>query len=181
MDHSDHVNLLRGGIPAPGGVWADFGSGSGAFTLALAELIGPAGEIFSIDQDRPALQAQKRAMQARFPDVRVHYLNQDFTKSLDLPLLDGIVMANSLHFHARKETILQQVRVYLKSGGRLVLVEYNTDRGNPWVPHPLSYPSWQSLAGRCGFVETRLLFRRPSRFLGEIYSTLSLKSQGFYR
>ena len=40
MDHSDHVNLLRNGV-LPGGVWADLGAGSGAFTLALAELAGP--------------------------------------------------------------------------------------------------------------------------------------------
>jgi ubiquinone/menaquinone biosynthesis C-methylase UbiE len=43
MDRQEHINLLRGGVPAPGGVWADFGSGAGAFTLALAELIGPTG------------------------------------------------------------------------------------------------------------------------------------------
>src|SRR5690554_4106120 len=41
MNHQDHVNLLRPGVPATGGVWADFGAGTGAFTLALAELLGP--------------------------------------------------------------------------------------------------------------------------------------------
>ena len=51
MEHSDHVNLLRRGIPQTGGVWADFGSGTGAFTLALAELIQPIGMIISIDRD----------------------------------------------------------------------------------------------------------------------------------
>ena len=40
MNHTDHVNLLREGISEPGGVWAEFGSGSGAFTMALAELLG---------------------------------------------------------------------------------------------------------------------------------------------
>ena len=38
MDHTDHVNLLRDAVGL-GGTWADFGSGTGAFTLALAELI----------------------------------------------------------------------------------------------------------------------------------------------
>ena len=44
MDHTDHTNLLLDGIAAPGGVWADFGAGTGAFTLALARLkesLGP--------------------------------------------------------------------------------------------------------------------------------------------
>ena len=37
MDHTDHVNLIRAGV-STGGVWADFGSGGGAFTLALADV-----------------------------------------------------------------------------------------------------------------------------------------------
>jgi ubiquinone/menaquinone biosynthesis C-methylase UbiE len=49
MNHADHVALLRAGVPGPGGVWADLGSGAGAFTLALADLIGPTGQIYSVD------------------------------------------------------------------------------------------------------------------------------------
>jgi precorrin-6B methylase 2 len=72
MEHADHVNLLCRGIPQPGGVWADFGSGAGAFTLALAELIQPGGTIFSIDRDGSSLQAQEKQISARFPEVHVH-------------------------------------------------------------------------------------------------------------
>ncbi len=173
MNHDDHVHLLRGGIPGPGGVWADFGSGTGAFTLALAELIGPTGEIHSVDKDRGALKEQARAMRARFPTVTVHDLAADFTHPLDLPALDGVVMANALHFQRDKEAVVRLVRGYLKSEGRLILVEYNVDRGNFAVPHPLSYATWEALARRSGFAETRRLATRPSRFLGEIYSALS--------
>jgi ubiquinone/menaquinone biosynthesis C-methylase UbiE len=175
MNHSDHVNLLRGGIPVQGGIWADLGSGTGAFTLALADLLGPEAVIHSIDTDSRALNAQKRAMQAQFPQTTVHYLNADFTRPLDLPALDGVVMANSLHFHQHKQPVLQRVRGYLRQGGRLLLVEYNTDHGNLWVPYPLSYPTWESLAQRSGFADTRLLASRPSRFLGEIYSAVSIR------
>ncbi|TMD25838.1 MAG: class I SAM-dependent methyltransferase, partial [Chloroflexi bacterium] len=52
MNHEDHVRLLRKGIVEPGGVWADFGSGAGAFTLALADLLGTEGSIYSVDKDR---------------------------------------------------------------------------------------------------------------------------------
>jgi ubiquinone/menaquinone biosynthesis C-methylase UbiE len=175
MNHTDHVNLLRGGIPYPGGVWADLGSGSGAFTLALAELIGTSGEIYSVDQDGGALGQQKREMQARFPEANVHYQQADFTSRLALPPLDGVVMANSLHFHQQKDGILRLVHDYLKPDGRLILVEYNVDQGNTWVPYPLSYLTWEKLAGRMGFRDTRLLAERPSRFLHGIYSAVSLK------
>jgi hypothetical protein len=83
-------------------------------------------------------------------------------------------MANSLHFQRDKETILGKARGYLKSGGRFILVEYNADRGNPWVPFPLSMNAWSVLAGKAGFTGTRLLARVPSSFMGEIYSALSL-------
>ena len=174
MNHNDHVYLLRKGIPGPEGVWADLGSGSGAFTLALADLIGPAGQIYSVDKDRGALREQERVMRSRFSATTVHYLTADFTQRLDLPPLDGIVMANSLHYVRKKEPMLQLIRSYLKPGGRLLIVEYNVDRGNMWVPYPFSYRTWEVLARQNGFSDTQLLATVPSRFFGEIYSAVSL-------
>jgi len=174
MNHDDHVYLLRGGVAGADKRWADFGSGSGAFTLALADLLGAGGEIYSVDTNHGALREQERAMRERFPTTTVHYLAADFTRPLDLPPLDGIVMANSLHFQRDKAPVLQLLRRYLRPGGRFVLVEYNADAGNLWVPHPLSYPTWEALAQQQGFATTRLLATIPSRFLGEIYSALSI-------
>lgn len=171
MNHADHVRLLRRGV-APGGVWADLGSGSGTFTLALAELLG-GGRIYSVDRDPRALREQERIVGERYPSVPIHFLNADFTRPVVLPPLDGIVMANSLHFVREKEPVVRLLRGYLKPGGTLLLVEYNVDAGNPWVPHPLAYPTWEQLAARCGFASTRLLDTQPSRFLGQIYSAAS--------
>lgn len=179
MDHRDHLYLLRNGIPSPGGNWAELGSGSGAFTLALAELIGPAATLFSIDQDSRALRQQEQAIFHRFGQAapQIHYQAADFTRPLNLPALDGLLMANSLHFVRQKDSLLRSITGYLRSAGRLILVEYDTDRGNPWVPYPLSYPTWEQLAGQAGFVQTQKLASRPSRFLGAIYSALSLNPQ----
>ena len=85
-------------------------------------------------------------------------------------------MANSLHYVRDKPTLLQRLRGYLRPAGRLLLVEYNVDAGNAWVPYPLSYPTWEALAQRNGFSATQLLERVPSRFLGEMYSAASLLS-----
>jgi ubiquinone/menaquinone biosynthesis C-methylase UbiE len=175
MNHSDHVHLLEKGIRETGGVWADLGAGEGAFTLALADLLGPQAKIFAVDKDGGALRTQQTAMRARFPDAAVEYRQADFTRPLDLPPLDGVVMANSLHFHRQKDGVLKLVHGYLKPGGRLLLVEYNTDQGNPWVPYPISYPTWEALAQRGGFTGTRLLATHPSRFLREIYSAINVR------
>jgi ubiquinone/menaquinone biosynthesis C-methylase UbiE len=178
VNHPDHVALIQKAISGPGGVWADFGSGTGAFTLALAELIGPQGDIYSVDKDAGALLKQERAMRERFPDrfpAKTYFITADFTQPLDLPPLDGALMANALHFQRQKTGVIGQVHHYLRPGGRFVLVEYNADRGNFWVPYPISLENWRALASRCGFVDTQLLARRPSRFLREIYSALSIK------
>ena len=175
MDHDDHVNLLRAGVPAPGGVWADLGAGRGAFTLALADLLGPSGVIHAVDHDGRALADAARAVAGRFPRVVLHQTRADFTGPLDLPPLDGVVMANALHFQRRPGPVVDLIHRLLEPGGRLILVEYNTDRGNIWVPHPLAYPTWAALAAASGFIETRQIAARPSRFLGEIYAALSLK------
>src|SRR6266496_2828619 len=103
MEHRDHVNLLKNGILYSGGTWADFGSGSGAFTLALRDLVGADAEIFSIDQDAGRLREQEHEFARMFPKSNVHFLRADFSRALELPRLDGIVMANALHYFRVKE------------------------------------------------------------------------------
>ena len=173
MIHADHVNLIRNGVPSSGGVWADFGSGTGAFTLALVELLGPTGEIYSIDQNAAALKTQAQLLCERFPGNIVHYRRADFTRPIELPPLNGGLMANSLHFHRNKRPLIESIKSYLKPLGRLILVEYNVDVGNSAVPYPLPYPAWVKLSADCGLANTQLLATRPSRFLNEIYSAVS--------
>ena len=175
MDHRDHVGLIREGVEGGGTAWADLGSGEGAFTLALADLLGPGGSIISVDRDRRALLTQERALRAAFPQVALTPMVADFGGPMELPLLDGIVMANSLHFSRDKRAVLRLVRGHLRRAGRLVLVEYDTDHGNHWVPWPLSYATWEALAADAGFHQTRRLASVPSRFLGSIFSALSVR------
>jgi ubiquinone/menaquinone biosynthesis C-methylase UbiE len=173
VNHQDHVRLLRKGVPSKGGSWADLGAGSGAFTLALAELLGPDGQIIALDKEQASLRSLEQNMRAMFPASIVSYVRDDFTRPLALEQLDGIVMAHSLHYVQDKDALLKRIHAYLRPRGRLLLVEYNVDRGNPWVPYPLSYQTWESLAGRNGYSETHLLERTPSRFLREMYSAVS--------
>jgi ubiquinone/menaquinone biosynthesis C-methylase UbiE len=176
MNHHDHVNLLRPAGLIPGASFADLGAGSGAFTLALRELLGLSADVYAIDRDQGRLSELERAHRARFGTAdHLHLISSDFTRSLELPLLDGVLMANSLHFFRDKEKLLRHIGSFLKPNGTLLLVEYNVDRGNPWVPHPLSFETFRKLAPRAGFSEPRLLAKRPSSFLREFYSALALK------
>ena len=173
MNHTDHVNLIRGGVGGRGGRWADLGSGEGAFTLALAELVGPEAHIVAVDKDRRALRGLEGRPALRALDAPVETRVADFTRPLDLRDLDGVIMANSLHYVRDKQPVLASVRRMLKPTGRLIIVEYGTDRGNTWVPYPFTYARWEKLAEEAGFSNTRLLSTVPSRWLGTIYSAVT--------
>jgi ubiquinone/menaquinone biosynthesis C-methylase UbiE len=176
MDHKDHVNLLKPADLPIGGIWADFGAGSGAFTLALRELVGPHAEIYAVDKDQRGFNQLERAHREKFTTSQnIHTVRADLTGALSLPPLDGIMMANSLHYFKDKEKVLRHVRSFLKMNGMLMLVEYNVDSGNRWVPYPLSFETYRALAPRAGFAEPRLLARAPSRFLKEFYSAVTYR------
>lgn len=148
---------------ARGGRWADLGAGEGAFTLALADLVGPDAHIVAVDRDARALRALRGRVETRVAD---------FTQPLELRELDGVLMANSLHFVREKEPVLRAVHEMLRPEGRLIVVEYGTDRGNAWVPYPFTYSRWETMAARAGFRSTRLLKTVPSRWLGSMYSSV---------
>ncbi len=175
MNHQDYVALLRPGISGPGGVWADLGAGSGAFTLALADLVGPTGVIYAVDRDRAALDRLRDAWLRLTAPPYLETVMADLARPLTLPPLDGVVMANVLHFFHDHVAVLRRTHDLLKPGTPLLLVEYNVDDGNMWVPHPLSYATFGREAVAAGFTAVTRLGTRPSRFLREIYAARAFR------
>ena len=86
-----------------------------------------------------------------------------------------MLAANSLHFVKQRDPVLAAITDVLRPGGRLVVVEYDADRGNPWVPHPFSFATWRSVAADAGLEDVRLVHRVPSRFLGAIYGAVAVR------
>lgn len=169
MQHADHVALIEAGVAGSGDRWLELGAGDGAFTMALADVLGDRGSITALDLDRSALARLVERAGDRFPGTTVDARVADLTTRLPAGPFDGVLAANSLHFVADIGPVLGAVRASLVEGGRLVLVEYDAERGNPYVPHPISFARWQRIAAEAGFDEIRLLHRVPSRFLGAIY------------
>lgn len=175
MNHADHVRLIAPAVPVNrGGIWADFGAGTGAFTLALRDLAGPEVEIYAVDHDQRALQALRTAMDKAFPGTALHLLTADFTDSLHLSQLDGIVIANALHYVRDHLAFLRSLPPVLAVTGRVIVVEYDTDRGNRWVPYPLSARTLPTILTQAGFRSPTIVGRVPSRFLGSIYAASAL-------
>ena len=177
--------------------WADLGCGSGTFTLALAELLPEGSTIEAIDL-RPGIARQLTAN-----GVTIIPRSADFvTDDLGLSGLDGILMANSLHYVKDKPSLLQKLRAYYRgsalapgatpspdvppsnattaTGSALLLVEYDTDRPTPhWVPYPLSFASAAKLLPAAGWPHIQKLSSRPSQYFVGAASPRSSSSVPF--
>jgi SAM-dependent methyltransferase len=175
MKHKDRINLIKNGVINKTGYWADLGSGSGLFTMALAEFLSPPAKIFSIDKDLSALKTQKDKLNSHFITIKSYFITAGFDNELHLPLMDGILMANSLHYVREKVILIEKIWETLKPSAAFILVEYNTSRSNRWVPYPISFSEWQILSKQAGFKNTRLLGKHPSLYHKEIYAALSIK------
>src|SRR5687767_15021458 len=107
--------------------WVDLGSGSGLFSQALAGLLPAGSTITAIDKDAAALKSMD------WPEKNIALIRTvgDFTNaSFALPLVDGILMANALHFAKTHIALLTSLRKSLKPGGKFILIEYNMDTPN---------------------------------------------------
>ncbi|HEX2754155.1 MAG TPA: methyltransferase domain-containing protein, partial [Candidatus Limnocylindrales bacterium] len=135
-----------------------------------ADLLGAGSEIVAMDRDAGALARLARELPLRFPGCVLRTRVADFRAPLPAGRFDGVLAANSLHFVEDPIDVLRRARAELRPGGRLIVVEYDADRGNPWVPHPFSARTFARLADAAGFASVREVGRVPSRFLGAIYA-----------
>jgi len=177
MNDRDAVALLRAAVPsADGETWADLGAGTGTFTRALASLVGAGGRVIAVDRDAHALRAIDAWAARQGGGAAVEVVEADVSAALDLPPLDGVVMANVLHFAADAGAVLSRVAQRLKPGGRLVLVEYEGRRPGPWVPYPVSAARFAELAADAGLTPPRVVATRPSAFGGEMYVAMARRA-----
>ncbi len=140
--------------------WADLGCGAGLFTEALSTLLLPGSKIVAVDKNAAALKAVKVT-----DGVIVETLQADFvTDKLPLHKLDGVFMANALHFVKNKEGFIQTLRSYIHETGVLLIVEYDTAKPNPWVPYPLAIAGWKKLFEATGFPVCNIISRQPSMY-----------------
>lgn len=172
MQIAEAVELISGAVPERSGTWADLGAGDGTFTQALLEILGPGSRIYAVDRDARALATLAR--QAKAARGEVVTVDADFTRPFELPGvdpegLDGILLANALHFVPDPRAVLRQLTARLAPGGRVVLVEYDHRRANRWVPYPIDSASLPAIAAAAGLATPVVTATRPSSFGGDLY------------
>ena len=177
MDLQDAIKLINHiKIAATGKTsWADLGCGSGLFTKALDTLLQPGSDIYAVDKNITAFNNSFTPLHCTLKKIKADFIKAD----LAMPLLDGVLMANSLHFVNEKISFLQKTKRMLKPGGALLIVEYDFDEPNPWVPFPVSYTALKALLTKTGFNFTERIYELPSRYhRASIYSLIAALIQG---
>ena len=141
-----------------GMTWADLGCGEGTFTLALATLLPRGSVIHAMDQEASVL----RRIPPSCSGTSIVTHAGDFTR-VRLPFdgLDGVLMANSLHYVADQPAFLRACERVL-ARRRFLVVEYDTDRANRWVPYPVGKAALGRLFGMAGYGRIEMLGSRRS-------------------
>ncbi len=168
MQIPEATKLISKGVSKKrGSLWADFGAGEGTFTRALSELLGDSSKIAAVDRNSRALQK----IPSRIGSVMVERINEDIVDFVPNQPLDGIIMGNVLHYILMKMELIERIfKEVLKSNGELIVIEYDTDMSNPWVPFPITCEQLtESLTSR-GFICDQV-GRTPSAYhAGGMYS-----------
>jgi trans-aconitate methyltransferase len=155
------IDLLAPGLegleePA---TWADLGCGRGTFTRALAHLLPPGSTVHAMDRDASALDS----LPASVGHVGIERWLGDFlVRPWPVEALDGILMANSLHYVRDQPALIQRCQAHTNATHRFLIVEYDTATPNPWVPYPVGRRALESLFAAAGYPTMTIVGSRRS-------------------
>jgi ubiquinone/menaquinone biosynthesis C-methylase UbiE len=164
MKHEEAVSFIKMAITTTGSEnWADLGCGSGTFTKALAELLQTGSHITAVDRENQNLNIPS-----------VDFIKANFEKeALNLTDLDGILIANAIHYVADKTSLIKKLETMFKETPKFLIIEYDTDKPNPWVPYPLSFKKLQILFEGLSYGQIDKISERPSAYhSGRMYCAL---------
>ncbi len=120
----DQLNISTGSTVA------DFGCGSGYFTLEIARAVGEKGKVFAIDIVPETLESIRSLAKIRgLNNIETRWANLEKTSTLEPNSCDWVVMANLL-FQIDKNLqprIFEESFNVLKKSGKLVIIEWKPE------------------------------------------------------
>ena len=161
------IKLIQHNAHKEKSVWADLGCGDGLFTNALSHLLIEGSLIYAVDKNKNALKKVETKNEIAVDKFAFDFVNDD----LPFTNLSGILMANSFHFIKDKNAFIKKAFQCLHKDGYLLMVEYDTNVSNFWVPYPISFTSLKEFFKHHNCL-TEKLNEMPSRFNGVIYSAI---------
>jgi ubiquinone/menaquinone biosynthesis C-methylase UbiE len=111
---------------------ADIGAGSGYFTVRMAKAVGDKGMVYANDIQLGMLELLKQNVARASVTNVTPVLGAIDDPKLPPGSLDLALMVDVYHEFSQPQRMLQKLREALKTGGRLVLLEYRAE--DPAVP-----------------------------------------------
>lgn len=112
---------------------ADFGVGSGRYTLALARAVGEKGRVYAVDIQKELLQKiDREAGRQGFENVEILWGDMEKAGGTKLPdgLLDAVLLSNVLFQLEQRDTVAKEIARVLKPGGRAVIIDWSGSYGH---------------------------------------------------
>lgn len=133
LKFADPEKILFAAGLSVGQTLADLGSGSGFYTMAAGKIVGEAGLVYSVDILETALD--HIAAEARLKGLRnIKTLRADLEQvnacaAILVGSIDAVLFSNITHQITNKTNLLAEAYRILKTGGKLLVVDWNDEPG----------------------------------------------------
>ena len=124
---SDPENNIKQFALTPGMMVADFGSGSGFYSMAIARAVAPSGKVFAVDIQMDLLRKLKKgAQQSHLNNVDVIWGDLEHLGGTKLreSSMDAVVICNLLYQIKNKDALCLEAKRILRINGRILLVDW---------------------------------------------------------
>ncbi|UGU17495.1 class I SAM-dependent methyltransferase [Sinomicrobium kalidii] len=147
------------------GNWADLGCGTGLFSAALSHFLPDDSLVYAVDKTNYFHRNTEK----------IKFVQADFVKdTLPLDQLDGILMANALHYVQDQLTFLEKLGDYTKPEAGFIIIEYDKTIPVPaWVPYPISFARLTELFRSLGYRSVEKIGEKASVYGNDmLYASL---------
>lgn len=119
---------------------ADFGCGTGYFTILLGQKVGKDGKVYALDVQEPPLDSVRaKAKAAGLENIETVRANLEVLGGSRLPdnSQDMVLLANILFQSTKKAEIISESARVMKAGGRLIIIDWKRNAGGFGPPDEL--------------------------------------------
>lgn len=140
---------------APGSRVADFGAGSGAYTLAAARAVTDRGKVYAVDVQKELLtKLSAHASAEGVGNVEIIWGNLDRvggSKILD-ETMDAVIVSNILFQSEDKQSLLLEAKRILRPGGKVLIIDWSESFGGigPNPAHVVTLEEGKKLLSEAG-------------------------------
>jgi len=158
-DYATLIPFLKKGIRV-----LDVGCGTGAITLGIAEKVGETGQVIGLDSSEHLIKEGKALF--KLPN-NLELVVGDLFSYEPVEKFDLIVSARVLQWLNNPKVALEKMKTWLKTGGRISILDYNHEELE-WTPEPpksmqlfyAAFLKWKKEAG----MNNRIAEDLPSYF-----------------